>query len=406
MELLLWRWSTTVQVSSLAIIALFFVVLSRSTRSSELRWWVFAWTANFVALAVALSFWYFRPEGILVPIVRGLYMGAKTAFVLLLMQGAYSLKYPGRRLLPARAVIPAFAAYTLAAGLIVSSVDVVGTVQQGLMGILMAGMVVILRRPPRDVALSWLTVGLLVRSILSLVEAAAYGLQLAPEVLGSPALRELMRTFLAAHSSFDSGTEWLIALGCVLAFSERDQRELKRYNRDLLEVQADLRKLVDRDPLTGLANRRSLPQIFDAVRSTGATLLFFDLDDFKRVNDLHGHQAGDDCLRRFAKALGECFRPTDEVVRYAGDEFLVVARGLDESSAEERVHQARRRLRAIGEDVPSVSFSVGISALRPGSDPEEALRVADESMYRAKEARQGYERSVFRFSASSGINSV
>jgi diguanylate cyclase (GGDEF)-like protein len=162
-----------------------------------------------------------------------------------------------------------------------------------------------------------------------------------------------------------------------------------------------LRKLVERDPLTGLANRRSLDQIFDEVRPTGATLLFFDLDDFKQVNDLHGHQTGDECLRRFASALRECFRPTDEIVRYAGDEFLVVAQGLDHASAEERVHQARRHLRALAEDAPHVSFSVGISALRPGSDPEQALRAADESMYQAKEARQRHGRSALRFAASS-----
>jgi PleD family two-component response regulator len=69
------------------------------------------------------------------------------------------------------------------------------------------------------------------------------------------------------------------------------------------------------------------------------------------------------------------------------------------------VHQARRRLRAIGEEAPSISFSVGISTLRPGSDPEEALRAADESMYRTKEARQRYGRTGFRFAASSEVNS-
>jgi diguanylate cyclase (GGDEF)-like protein len=207
-------------------------------------------------------------------------------------------------------------------------------------------------------------------------------------------LRSLTATFLASHSSFDSGTEWLLALGCVLALSERAQRELRQYNRDLLDAQADLRKLVDRDALTGLANRRSLDEIFRVVRPEGATLLFFDLDGFKEVNDLHGHQVGDDCLRRFASALTDCFRPTDVAVRYAGDEFLVVARGLSESQADERVQLVRQRLRNLSGQAPAVTFSVGVAALSPGGDPGAALKVADECMYRAKEERLAFRRSA------------
>jgi diguanylate cyclase (GGDEF)-like protein len=219
------------------------------------------------------------------------------------------------------------------------------------------------------------------------VEAGAYGLQLLPESTVPQGLRSLTAIFLASHSSFDSGTEWLLALGCVLALSERAQRELRQYNRDLLDAQADLRKLASRDALTGLANRRSLDEIFRVVRPEGATLLFFDLDGFKEVNDWHGHQAGDDCLRKFASALTDCFRPTDVVVRYAGDEFLVVARGLDESQAEERVQKVRQRLHHLTGDGPVVTFSVGVAVLPPGGNPDVALKAADESMYRAKEKR-------------------
>ncbi|PYQ09532.1 MAG: hypothetical protein DMF83_03155 [Acidobacteria bacterium] len=166
-------------------------------------------------------------------------------------------------------------------------------------------------------------------------------------------------TFLAASSSFDSGAEWLLALGGVLALSERIQGELRQSNAGLLTAQEDLRRVADRDPLTGLANRRQLPETFRAVQPQGALLLFFDLDDFKQINDRYGHQAGDECLRRFAANLRECFRPSDVLVRYGGDEFLVVASGLDEAGGRERVGRLRERLRFVTGAGPAITFSVG-----------------------------------------------
>jgi diguanylate cyclase (GGDEF)-like protein len=387
MELMLWRWSTTVQLSSLAIIAVFFAVLARSVRSAELRFWTLAWCTDFLAIAVALAYWYLQPPAWTFPLVLPLYMGGKTVFVLLLMEGAWSLKRPGRRLLRPAMVVPILSLYLLTATLTIDSINELGIVQHLTMGFLLGGCCAFALRQPREDGLTWLAAGFLGRSLLSFVEAGAYGLQLLPESTVPQGLRSLTAIFLASHSSFDSGTEWLLALGCVLALSERAQRELRQYNRDLLDAQADLRKLASRDALTGLANRRSLDEIFRVVRPEGATLLFFDLDGFKEVNDWHGHQAGDDCLRKFASALTDCFRPTDVVVRYAGDEFLVVARGLDESQAEERVQKVRQRLHHLTGDGPVVTFSVGVAVLPPGGNPDVALKAADESMYRAKEKR-------------------
>ena len=137
--------------------------------------------------------------------------------------------------------------------------------------------------------------------------------------------------FLSTSSSFDTAAEWLLVLGCVLAVSDRGRRELQDALRDLVAAQEDLRRLADRDPLTALVNRRSLPEIFRAVQPHGALMLFFDLDGFKKINDVHGHAAGDACLKVFAAALRDSFRPDDHVIRYGGDEFLVVANGLDKA---------------------------------------------------------------------------
>jgi diguanylate cyclase (GGDEF)-like protein len=385
--LALWRWSTAVQVSSLAIIAVFFTVLGRSVRTGELRYWVFGWIADFTALAAALAYWYFVPPASAGPLFRAVYMGSKTAFVVFLMQGAWALKHPGARLFTLRVVIAPLLVYLGCAAFLIEGINEVGVMQHLTMAILFGVGAFFLRRGSEENNLTWLTVGFLFRSVLSLLEAAGYLSARLPGILTNERLQHFVVTFMASSSAFDSGTEWFLALGCVLGLSERAQRELRRYNRDLLVAQEDLRTLADRDPLTMLANRRSLPDAFGRVErdGDGATLLFLDLDDFKLINDLHGHQVGDECLKRFAAVLAECFRPEDGIFRYAGDEFLVVARGLDVTGAEERVQKVRDRLRS--KEGPSISFSVGIAALEPGGAPEEAVKAADESMYRAKESR-------------------
>jgi len=131
-----------------------------------------------------------------------------------------------------------------------------------------------------------------------------------------------------------------------------------------------------------------LPQVFRSVHEEGGALVFFDLDDFKQINDEHGHHAGDRTLRRFADALVESFRPSDAIVRYAGDEFLVVARGLSRSAASDRVEAMRKQL-ATSPDAIRIAFSYGVTELTPGMHPDEALAAADAAMYERKLLNKG-----------------
>ena len=384
MELLLWRWSTAVQITSLVMIAVFFAVLGRSVGRSEVRWWVAAWLANLGALGVTVFYWVAQPPALLDVPLRASYIGAKTGFVVLLLLGAWVHVRPGARVPRPAGVLAAIGAYGVFWGFMLPSVMSVGVVQHSGMGVLFAAGAVFLSRE-RGKGVTWLAAGCALRAVLSLVEAAAYGVRTSG--LAGPPLQELAGVFLSAHSSLDSATEWLLALGCVLALSARDQRELRAANDDLLEAQEGLRRLADRDPLTGLSNRRALPEVLRAVQPQGATLLFFDLNGFKAINDRHGHQVGDECLRRFAAALGESFRPGDALVRYAGDEFLVVASGLEATAAAVRLDGLRERLRRPPPGAPVIAFSVGISELAPGGQPEAAVRAADAAMYAAKPGR-------------------
>lgn len=382
MELLLWRWSTTAQITSAIVIAIFFVVLGRSVRRVELRPWVSAWLANLAALLVTSVFWFSRPESPATFIaLRWGYLFCKTMFVVLLALGAWNVWRRSPTPLH-RSVIAFVALYAAVSAFILDSIDRIGLVQSAVIGILL-GVSALLLLAKRIPGSGWLTMGFTLRGILAIVEALAYGTRAA----GNPWIpSETVGIFLASHSSFDTGAEWVIALGCVLTLYRTIQLELTQTNTDLLAAKEVLQELVDRDSLTGLANRRALPNILRESFATGASILFFDLNDFKVINDSYGHQAGDDCLKRFARALQATFRPDDHVIRYAGDEFVVVAPGLNPDQLRPRLDQLRDRLK-LDRTGPPITFSAGLADLPIEGDPEAALRAADEAMYREKASK-------------------
>jgi diguanylate cyclase (GGDEF)-like protein len=384
MELALWRWSVAVQLTSVAMITLFFGVLQASVRREDLGFWARGWMINLSALSVALFFWVVQPPpGPIYWCVRLLFLSLKTLAALFMMQGAWALGRPGGRLIRRPHLVIGALLYPFVGAFLLYDNDRLGVVQQTGYGVLFLLTALLLLRL-HERGLAWLATGLMARGVLCVTEGVAYAVALAPAGAVAAPVKRWGASFLSASSSFDSGTEWLLALGFVLALSYRMQRELQRYNLELLSAQEELRRLADRDPLTALRNRRSLPEIFRSVHAQGAQVLFFDLDDFKRINDVYGHRAGDDCLRRFAAALGESFRPSDALVRYAGDEFLVVAAGLDEKSANARLAALRDLLESSRDGHEPIRFSAGVAALPPGGDPDRALREADEAMYNAK----------------------
>jgi diguanylate cyclase (GGDEF)-like protein len=378
MALLLWRWSTAAQIVSALILAIFFVVLSLSVNRRELRPWVAAWLVNLGAMVVTVLYWFFPPQSpAIFLVVRIAYMFTKTLFVVLLVCGASAFaRVPLIRW--SRTVVMAVAAWSVVGALVFNTLDSMGAAQAALVLALLSWSAAALLRRSDTPAAGWLASGFIARALLSAGESAAHTSQVVALPWSSWPNIPL---FLASYSSFDAAAEWVIALGCVLMLYRTIHDELKQANTDLTAAQAVLERIADRDPVTGLANRRALPAIFRDVYATGATICFFDLDGFKAINDTHGHAAGDAHLRRFAAALSSSFRPGDHVVRYAGDEFLVVAPAAEPDHLMERLEAMRR-----GPDVPR--FSVGTSRLAAGADSEAAIQAADEAMYQHKAGRR------------------
>ncbi|HMM65936.1 MAG TPA: GGDEF domain-containing protein [Dokdonella sp.] len=384
MELMLWRWSTMVQATSVVLITGFLIALAHSMRRDELRIWVCAWVANLLALLVTILFWILQPEGRLAFVVAAWsYFFAKTLFVVLLVDGAagFVSGQPVRR--SYTRLLAIVAALSLAAAMAVRTVDMLGLVQSVVICLMLGSSAIFLARK-RSGRLGWLSAGFAIRAVLAFAEGAAYA---AHALLDEAARPAFLATFLSVHSSFDAGAEWVIALGCVLTLHGAIQRELTQANSELSLTQVQLRDLLQRDQLTGVLNRRALPALLRDSQAAGASIVFFDLDDFKSINDAYGHQAGDKCLRLFARTLQEIFPAGDRVIRYAGDEFIVITRDTDPEAIEGHVRSVRLQLELAIHEAPAIGFSHGTARVPDHGDPELALHEADQAMYRAKPDR-------------------
>lgn len=384
-DYLLWQWSLTAQLASALMIAGFFAALRSSFPTAEVRVWTWAWAANLLSLVVTFIdlYWVRSVEGPALRAIFGLYIFGKGWFVVQMAHGLWLAANPGRAPRPLGWPAAAIATASLAAGLYLHDYMLLSLFAQ--FGIF-AGFFVAALLPTGHQPVGWLVRGIGLRALLSVVETLVYAAQTAPPLVALPWMGEPLARFSAVSSSFDMLTEWLIALGCVLAATGRAHRELAAANDDLHQAQQSLRALVEVDALTGLASRRALPGIMRSVHADGAGLLFVDLRGFKAINDSRGHQAGDDALRQFAAVLRHGFRPDDAAVRYGGDEFLVVARGLNRAQTMDRVAALRSRLAAAGDWARGLAFDAGYADLPPGGALEDAIRLADQAMYEAKAA--------------------
>jgi diguanylate cyclase (GGDEF)-like protein len=306
----------------------------------------------------------------------------KDHFVVLLAIGA--LEFTPRRAshIPYAGIAAGVAVFSVLAGLASQTIDRLGVIESSMICLCLgAGALFLLRtRPP---AYGWLATGCIVRAALAAAEALAHAEQIVDAGSGaSPTIA----IFLSSYSSFDTGAEWMIALGCVLMLYRTILRELTQANRDLLAAQDEMQAMLDHDQLTGVLSRRALPSMLREAQATGAAVLFFDLDGFKQINDSLGHHVGDACLQRFARALQESFRAGDNIVRYAGDEFLVIAPDIEADAITARLDALRYRLLAAPSGRPPIRFSVGFAHLPARGDAEAVVRAADEAMYRNKDA--------------------
>jgi diguanylate cyclase (GGDEF)-like protein len=204
------------------------------------------------------------------------------------------------------------------------------------------------------------------------------------------------------------GRRRLVRVGHGLAVTLQDISERKAH-------ESQLERLANEDTLTGLATRHAFLEHMPAMlaqaqgASMGAALLFIDLDEFKHVNDSHGHATGDAVLKCAAQRLLSLLRPSDQVARFGGDEFVVLLTPCDgerqAASVAARIVDAFGVPFLLGDELHAVGASIGISIYpRDGTDAETLVRHSDIAMYVGKNDGKGQYR-FFDPSLSTTLNS-
>jgi diguanylate cyclase len=179
-------------------------------------------------------------------------------------------------------------------------------------------------------------------------------------------------------------------------YSAQEQVRLAEKKIELLKLELEqLRELVHTDPMTGTFNRRGLNAIYlreaaraDRNESTLCAVLI-DLDNFKFINDTHGHQFGDAVLIHFARIARESLRPSDVIARYGGEEFIILLPDITTESAAcvmQRLQHnfSLKTLTGVDGEAVSVTFSGGMALRRFRENQNSLIKRADEALYLAK----------------------
>ncbi|MGX9217971.1 bifunctional diguanylate cyclase/phosphodiesterase [Massilia varians] len=255
-----------------------------------------------------------------------------------------------------------------------------------------------------------LTRATLVGSSLSQVDSALFGealLDTYRKAMDSGFYEDDRKMPLDNRLNISWGRRRLVRVGNGLAVTLQDISERKAH-------ETQLERLANEDVLTGLATRHAflaaMPAILAQARGSeaGLALLFIDLDEFKQVNDTHGHATGDLLLKSAAGRLLSLLRPTDRVARFGGDEFLVLLHPCEgerqAASVAARIVEAFGVPFLIGDELHAVGASIGISMFpRDGQDAETLVRHSDIAMYAGKNEGKGQYR-FFDPALSNGLN--
>ena len=372
----LFEIATAAQLAGSVVLALFFVLLERHDPRPYLADWMAAWIAQAVALAVFLASLRW---GSTISLAAYLFLEAGHGLLLC----AAARHYHGSSLRRSRygwMLLP-LGAWAAAGPVLISDPLVLHAAQYAVLAAteLAAAALLWPRHEPAGMGVRLTSQVLALIGLLPALHVAAFAGLFGPD---APTM-----LLLQAGPFVTLLLQTLLALGMVLTVTESTQRALATSNAHLQEAEHRLKILAETDPLTGCFNRRVFRELVDGVRSgregmQGAVLML-DMDDLKDINDRQGHAAGDEAIRRAAEAIRGHTRATDIVVRWGGDEFVVVIPGASGAYAQARRDEVANALALIG-----LPASAGLAVYEEGKDIMVAVEEADREMYATKAIRK------------------
>jgi diguanylate cyclase len=174
--------------------------------------------------------------------------------------------------------------------------------------------------------------------------------------------------------------------------AEAAESKIRQLETELEEISEKVRE----DALTGSLNRRGLDEALaaEAARAerygNALCVSVIDLDNFKNLNDTHGHSAGDEALVHLVKVIKALLRPSDSIGRFGGEEFVVLLPETTLDAGKFAIERLQRELTKqfflANNEKLLITFSAGVAQLRPGESDSEVVKRADQAMYRAKQA--------------------
>lgn len=375
-----------VQASGIGLLALIFLYVSRENRDRVLQAMGYAWLFLFLSLASLLAASQFN-----LPFGNYPYQYLKLLYFVALAVAADRMSHDSslRRPLVAGALVSAPAAFAIVyfarSGSLFAAIHMgIGAIAWLLVTVLVLRSRVPGLGKPLTAVLAFLT---------AIVQAAYVALFAA-----STAQADRIYPFLGYISFYDLFLEMLFGIGLIIWAMENNERKLTNVHARALDDTLRYRKRAQLDPLTETYNRLFLDENRPALArdSAGGSIVLIDVDELKSINDKEGHEEGDKAIWTVAAAIKKLIRGDDYVIRWGGDEFLVVLPGMEEEIARKRFYMLPSKIEEVRESPRSssrayrkfISASVGVTPYSKRVPFDAAVEIADKMMYERKKAHK------------------
>lgn len=375
-----------VQAAGVGLLALVFLYVSRETRNRVLQAMGFAWLFLFLALASLATF-----TQIAIPFGTFPYQFFKVLYFVALVVAAHRMSQdsPLGRPLDVAALVSVAASFAVV--FLVHSGSLFYAIHMSI-GVIAWLLVAVLALRSRVEGLGKTLSALFafLTAVLHVVYVALFAFSAANHDRSLP--------FLAYTGFYDLFLEMPFGIGLIIWALEDTERKLTSVHASVLEDSMRSRKRAQLDQLTDTYNRLYLDENRPILSSdpAGGSIVLIDVDDMKAINDSRGHEEGDKAIWTVGAAIKKLTRGDDYVVRWGGDEFLVVLPGMDEEAARKRFYMLPGKLEEVKRSPRHARFayqdflsaSVGVTPYSARIPFDTAIQTADKMMYDRKNARK------------------